>query len=158
MPGLGYSSGTDSAGGGRGLGSIKTFDNLKRAAAGVHGAGDLLRGTFNSSIDKRFHQPDNPAFQKNEEVMERGRYEAENQRFYHPDGPMPQLDQIRESYEPSDHSNPAAAHQAAVPEYPTDEDLGRPRSRFSGMFKKDRSPSVGPSDPPRKLKKMKGVV
>jgi hypothetical protein len=73
---------------------------------------------------------------------------------------MPQLDQIQETKEPSigggvepDYhalgGNGAAAQGA---------DIARPRSRFSGMFvKKERSPSLGPGDPPRKLKKARGV-
>ncbi|KAL9943325.1 hypothetical protein ACHAO5_007030, partial [Verticillium nonalfalfae] len=116
------------------------------------GAGDLLRGTFNSSIDKRFHEPDSVAVQKNEDVLERGRYEAENQRFHHPEGAMPPLDQIQETYEPSEPDYPSSSQQLPI------QPLAPRESRFSGMFKKDRSPSVGPPDPPRKLKKMRGVA
>jgi hypothetical protein len=63
---------------------------------------------------------------------------------------MPQLDQIREAQEAPEYAAGAGC-EAREGE--------RPRSRFSGMFgKKDRSPSLGPGDPPRKLKKSRGVV
>lgn len=140
-----------------GLGPTKTIDNLKRAAAGVHGAGDLLRGTFNSSIDKCFHEPDSPATQKNEAILERGRYETENQRFQHgPNSSMPPLGQIHETQEP--HEPFFQPQQAPAPQLTPGETSNRPRSMFSGMFRKEKSPGMGAPGPPRKLKKTPGVT
>jgi len=47
--------------------------NLKAAAAGIHGAGETLRGTFNDTFDRR-----NPnAHAKNQAVIDKGRSEIE---------------------------------------------------------------------------------
>jgi hypothetical protein len=71
---------------------------------------------------------------------------------------MPQLDQIQESHEPATPSVEPDYNALGGPEAQEGE-LGRPRSRFSGMFgKKERSPSLGPGDTPRKLRKARGVV
>ncbi|KAF7571673.1 hypothetical protein PtrCC142_004063 [Pyrenophora tritici-repentis] len=50
-----------------------TMANLKAAAAGIHGAGETLRGTFNDTFDRR-----NPnAHAKNQAVIDKGRSEIE---------------------------------------------------------------------------------
>ena len=97
------------------------------------------------------------AVKKNEDVLERGRYETENQRFQPPEGAMPPLNQIQETHEPSEPDHHPSA-QLNPNQLPPGEEPARPRSRLSGIFKKDRSPSLGPSDPPRKLKKLRGVM
>ncbi|KAF2840046.1 hypothetical protein M501DRAFT_1056415 [Patellaria atrata CBS 101060] len=58
-----------------------TLQNLKAAAAGLHGAGETLRGTFNQSIDRRWDSKNTALQSKNEEVIARGRQEIENARF-----------------------------------------------------------------------------
>lgn len=99
------------------------------------------------------------AVHKNEDVLERGRYETENYRFLHQDGALPQLDQIQETHEPNNLDYPSGPQHQMLDPQPGADEAGRPRSRFSGMFnKKERSPSVGPPDPPRKLKKLRGIV
>jgi hypothetical protein len=47
------------------------------------GAGETLRGTLNSTVDRHFGA--NPrAMEKNQAAIDAGRYEVENRRFYHP--------------------------------------------------------------------------
>ncbi|KAK2927188.1 hypothetical protein FoTM2_012362 [Fusarium oxysporum f. sp. vasinfectum] len=60
-----------------------TFANLKSAAAGIHGAGETLRGTLNSSVDKHFGGTPQ-AIEKNQAAIDAGRYEIDNRTFYHP--------------------------------------------------------------------------
>lgn len=84
-----------------GLRQQSTIHNLKQAAAGIHvssrkgarrllilisstqGAGETLRGTLNSTADRRFGNQQ--TMEKNQRTIDAGRYEIENQRFYHPD-------------------------------------------------------------------------
>lgn len=58
-----------------------TISNLKMAAAGLHGAGEALRGTVNSVVDRRLGA-DQETMRKNEAAIQAGRYEIENRRFY----------------------------------------------------------------------------
>lgn len=51
------------------------------AAAGIHGAGEALRGTVNSVVDRRLGA-DQEAMKKNEAAIQVGRYEIENRRFH----------------------------------------------------------------------------
>ncbi|KAI1338357.1 hypothetical protein F5Y15DRAFT_126553 [Xylariaceae sp. FL0016] len=62
-----------------------TLQNLKSAAAGIHGAGETLRGTLNSVVDERFSS-DPRAHEKNQAALTRGQYEIENRRFLHAQG------------------------------------------------------------------------
>ncbi|KAJ4342819.1 hypothetical protein N0V95_006837 [Ascochyta clinopodiicola] len=55
--------------------------NLRAAAAGIHGASEALRGTFNDSIDRRFVAPDNAVHAKNQATIAAGRQEIETQHF-----------------------------------------------------------------------------
>jgi hypothetical protein len=58
---------------GHDLNKQSTVANLKAAAAGIHGAGETLRGTFNDTFDRR-----NPtAHAKNQAVIDKGRSEIE---------------------------------------------------------------------------------
>ncbi|KAF2025444.1 hypothetical protein EK21DRAFT_76404 [Setomelanomma holmii] len=60
-----------------------TIANLKAAAHGIHGAGEALRGTFNSSIDRRFAPADSFVHTKNQATIDAGRAEIESQNFAH---------------------------------------------------------------------------
>ncbi|KAG9199832.1 hypothetical protein G6514_007830 [Epicoccum nigrum] len=55
--------------------------NLRAAAAGIHGASEALRGTFNDSIDRRYTAPDNAVHAKNQSTIAAGRQEIESQHF-----------------------------------------------------------------------------
>jgi hypothetical protein len=66
---------------------------------------------------------------------------------------MPPLHQIHESQEPVESTEPNYMHSVSSPQPAS----GRSRSVFSGMFRKDKSPGMGPSEPPRKLKKPGGA-
>ncbi|KAM0806006.1 hypothetical protein BDR22DRAFT_830022 [Usnea florida] len=54
-----------------------TLQNLKTAAVGIHGVGETLRGTLNSTVDRRFHAPPEQQAQ-NERVLNAGRQEIES--------------------------------------------------------------------------------
>ncbi|KAF2185410.1 hypothetical protein K469DRAFT_738861 [Zopfia rhizophila CBS 207.26] len=54
-----------------------TLSNFKTAAAGIHGAGEPLRGTLNSTDDKRFVAPTSTVHAKNQQAINRGREEIE---------------------------------------------------------------------------------
>lgn len=58
-----------------------TLANLKAAAHGIHGAGEALRGTFNSTVDRRFGRDDPAVHAKNQAVIDAGRSEIESQNF-----------------------------------------------------------------------------
>ncbi|KAJ3525371.1 hypothetical protein NM208_g11671 [Fusarium decemcellulare] len=95
-----------------------TIDNLKSAAAGIHGAGETLRGTLNSTVDKHFGA--NPkAMDKNQAAIDAGRYEIENRMFYHPN-----------EYRPQDPVAPVPPVEAAG----ADRRESR-RSKFGNLFK-----------------------
>ncbi|KAK7942373.1 uncharacterized protein PG986_011486 [Apiospora aurea] len=67
---------------------MSTLQNLKTAAAGLHGAGEALRGTFNSTVDRHlpFGNTNADAMEKkNQAAIEAGRYEVAHRRFYRPD-------------------------------------------------------------------------
>jgi len=68
-----------------------TVQNLKTAAAGIHGAGEALRGVINSTVDKRLGaSPETLA--KHESVIDRGRAEIETGRYQH-QRPQPAVQQ-----------------------------------------------------------------
>jgi hypothetical protein len=50
----------------------------------LQGAGETLRGTLNSTVDRHFGH-NARAMEKNQEAIDAGRYEIANRRFYHPD-------------------------------------------------------------------------
>ncbi|KAH7389694.1 hypothetical protein DE146DRAFT_620147 [Phaeosphaeria sp. MPI-PUGE-AT-0046c] len=58
-----------------------TIANLKAAVHGIHGAGEALRGTFNSTVDRRFERGDSTVHAKNQAVIDAGRSEIESQNF-----------------------------------------------------------------------------
>jgi hypothetical protein len=60
-----------------------TFTNLKTAAAGIHGAGETLRGTLNNTVDKRFAKPNSAVHAKNQAAIDKGRAEIESGHFVH---------------------------------------------------------------------------
>ncbi|KAF2656851.1 hypothetical protein K491DRAFT_596198 [Lophiostoma macrostomum CBS 122681] len=60
-----------------------TLANLKTAAAGIHGAGETLRGTLNNTVDKRFMKPNSAVHAKNQAAIERGRTEIETGHYVH---------------------------------------------------------------------------
>ncbi|KAF2737288.1 hypothetical protein EJ04DRAFT_510393 [Polyplosphaeria fusca] len=60
-----------------------TLHNLKTAAAGIHGAGETLRGTLNQTVDKRFAKPNATVHEKNQATLDAGRTEIETGRFAH---------------------------------------------------------------------------
>ncbi|KAG8528228.1 uncharacterized protein KY384_007145 [Bacidia gigantensis] len=62
--------------GAAGGGGQGTLQGLKTAAVGIHGAGETLRGTFNSAVDKRFHDPE--AVARNQAIADSGRQEIES--------------------------------------------------------------------------------
>lgn len=66
-----------------------TISNLKMAAAGIHGAGEALRGTVNSVVDRRLGA-DPETMKKNEDAIQVGRYEIENRRFHGKQNDEPQ--------------------------------------------------------------------
>ncbi|KAF2127409.1 hypothetical protein P153DRAFT_345060 [Dothidotthia symphoricarpi CBS 119687] len=60
-----------------------TLANLKLAAAGIHGAGETLRGTFNDTFDRRYGGVDSAAHAKNLATIQAGRSEIEAAQFSH---------------------------------------------------------------------------
>jgi len=67
----------------QGAGPPSTIGNLKAAAAGIHGVGETLRGTFNSSIDRNVGHASAETLAKNEQVLQSGRNEMDTGRFDH---------------------------------------------------------------------------
>jgi len=66
-----------------------TLANLKTAAIGIHGVGETLRGTLNSTVDHRM--PGNApeaTHAKNQAVLDAGRSEIETGRYVHSNRPM----------------------------------------------------------------------
>ena len=58
------------------------------ASKTLQGAGETLRGTLNSTVDRTFHTSNyDLAAEKNQAALEAGRYEIENRRLYHPANP-----------------------------------------------------------------------
>jgi hypothetical protein len=53
------------------------------------GAGEALRGTLNSSVDKRFANPDSSVHAKNQAAIDAGRSEIETGHFVHGSRPPP---------------------------------------------------------------------
>lgn len=65
------------------------MQNIKTAAAGIHGAGETLRGTLNSTIDRRLGAaPESIA--AHDAVADRGRMEIETGQFHRPPAPAPE--------------------------------------------------------------------
>jgi hypothetical protein len=60
--------------------------SLKTAAAGIHGAGETLRGTINSAVARRTGAP-NEVVAAHDTVAAKGRQEIETGRFYKPRSP-----------------------------------------------------------------------
>jgi hypothetical protein len=60
-----------------------TFQNLKTAAAGIHGAAETLRGTLSYTADRRLRssKTTDADLAKHQQVIDAGRYEIENGRF-----------------------------------------------------------------------------
>lgn len=65
-------------------GAGSTFQNLKTAAAGIHGAAETLRGTVSHNADRRLRSSKTTEadLAKHQQVIDAGRYEIENGRFY----------------------------------------------------------------------------
>lgn len=113
-----------------------TISNLKMAAAGIHGAGEALRGTVNSVMDRRLGA-DQETMKKNEEAIQAGRYEIENRRFLHgkqsddPQAPPSQsnVGQVPDLYVP------VGTHPAAQQEYRNNSNTGE---SFSNRVAKSR--------------------
>jgi len=62
--------------------SGSTLANLKAAAAGIHGAGETLRGTLNQTVDSRMTRHPNPELAaRNEQIIAQGRAEIERARL-----------------------------------------------------------------------------
>lgn len=59
-----------------------TFQNLKTAAIGIHGAGETLRGTLNSSIDRHVGHAPPERLAAHEQVVSAGAAEIEAARFH----------------------------------------------------------------------------
>jgi hypothetical protein len=79
------------------------------------GAGEALRGTLNSTVDKRFSKPDAPVHSKNQAAIDRGRAEIESRRLAHAKHGPPQA---------ADKQNPAY-FPGAVPQSASGEDNNR---------------------------------
>ncbi|KAF2672876.1 hypothetical protein BT63DRAFT_421076 [Microthyrium microscopicum] len=64
-------------------GQPSTLANLKMAAAGIHGAGEALRGAISQTADNRLPigKPDEVKRAKHQDVIDTGRYEITNRQF-----------------------------------------------------------------------------
>jgi len=123
--------------------SKSTFANLKSAAAGIHGAGETLRGTLNSSVDRHFGGS-SAAIEKNQAAIEAGRYEIEKGKFYHPN--QYRLQRPHDDAGPSSDAPPIPDAQYDDPPFNmgnttgsppvTDNDRDRRRSRLGSLFGK----------------------
>jgi len=69
-----------------------TIASLKTAAAGIHGAGEALRGALNSELDKRTGAPPE-AIAAHNAVIDRGRAEIETGKYQHQQRPQPVVQQ-----------------------------------------------------------------
>ncbi|MCJ1458615.1 hypothetical protein MMC28_008989 [Mycoblastus sanguinarius] len=79
-PPNGAVAGASSTAGQRSQQEPSTLQNLKTAAVGIHGVGETLRGTLNSSVDKRFGgSPEQVA--AHQQVVNNGREEIEGGRL-----------------------------------------------------------------------------
>ncbi|KAF7508288.1 hypothetical protein GJ744_009433 [Endocarpon pusillum] len=70
-----------------------TFQNLKVAAAGIHGAGETLRGTLNSSIDRHIGHAPPEKLAAHQQVLAHGASEIESGKLYH--DPAREQDRLR---------------------------------------------------------------
>ncbi|EED18643.1 conserved hypothetical protein [Talaromyces stipitatus ATCC 10500] len=70
----GTQTGSTEASGSKGLGG-----GIKGVVAGIHGAGESLRGTFNAAVDRAFNEPEGVV--KNEAIGREGEYEAKSGQF-----------------------------------------------------------------------------
>ncbi|KUJ09321.1 uncharacterized protein LY89DRAFT_724347 [Mollisia scopiformis] len=62
-----------------GTGTESTGSKLKGVLAGIHGAGEKIRGEFNSAVDEGFHEPGGVA--KNRAVADAGEGEIATGQF-----------------------------------------------------------------------------
>ena len=70
--GMSTKTGNTSAGAGAG-------EKVKNVLAGIHGAGEAIRGEIGASIDRTFNEPQ--GVQKNEQIAQQGQYEAQSGKF-----------------------------------------------------------------------------
>lgn len=114
-----------------------TVDSLRTAAVGLHAVGETLRGTLNSSVDKRFSKPDAPVHAKNQAALDAGRAEIESGRFAQSHRPQPDMMQSTPRYGPEASGtqaqgpgNMASSSSQAGPE------AGNNKRRLGGFMKK----------------------
>jgi len=69
-----------------------TVQNLKTAAAGIHGAGEALRGVINSTVDKRTGASQD-SIARHDAIINRGRAEIETGKYQHLSRPQPVVQQ-----------------------------------------------------------------
>ncbi|UZP39473.1 hypothetical protein NXS19_007289 [Fusarium pseudograminearum] len=147
--------------------SKSTFANLKTAAAGIHGAGETLRGTLNSTVDKHFGGTP-AAIEKNQAAIEAGRYEIDKGKFYHPN--QYRLSRPHEDSGPSSDAPPIPDAQYDDPPFNMgnttgspaviDNDRERRRSRLGSFFGKSTGrassqPGADPMTPRAERQKLK---
>jgi hypothetical protein len=60
-------------------GSKGVVGEIKGVVAGIHGAGESIRGSFNAAVDRTFNEPEGVA--KNEAIQRQGEYETRSGQF-----------------------------------------------------------------------------
>ncbi|KAH8701463.1 hypothetical protein GQ44DRAFT_717535 [Phaeosphaeriaceae sp. PMI808] len=117
-----------------------TLANLKAAAHGIHGAGEALRGTFNSTIDRRFATADSTVHAKNQATINAGRSEIDSQNFaYRPrphatDAPPVPPIPTQQQYANSPAQQPYSG--SSISGSQIDEGYGGGGGKLSGFMKK----------------------
>ena len=115
------------------------LQNLKSAAASIHGAGETIRGTLNSTVDRHLGA-DPKAMEKNQAAIETGRFEMENKQFYTPHNYT-----FEKDCPPNGEMHEVTDYQQSVGDSAGDKDKPRSRkggmSRFSNLLNKPAEPS-----------------
>lgn len=93
------------------------------AAAGIHGAGEALRGTVNSVVDRRLGA-DPETMKKNEDAIQVGRYEIENRRFHGKQSDDPQAPSQSDLGQRPNIYLPVSTHPAAQQDYRKHSNMG----------------------------------
>lgn len=111
-----------------------TISNLKMAAAGIHGAGEALRGTVNSVVDRKLGA-DPETMKKNEDAIQVGRYEIENRRFHGKQSDDPQAPSQSDLGQRPNLYVPVGTHPATQQDYRKESNMGE---SFSNRVAKSR--------------------
>jgi len=115
-----------------------TLENLKSAAAGIHGVGETLRGTISQTADRRFRPGKAPdaAMAKHQGIIDAGKYEMEQRKF------APTSFGARDG-----HAQPPQGSQQSQGPRPTQPQGSRP-IQSQGPHNSQRSENVTPDTSP----------